>query len=78
MYFGEDFVDPDQSDIGRHGVAYSLNSWDIRAWGLQISPLPDVFQCISSLPVRLEWWIDNEVLLWEVAGQLQLAAREIP
>lgn len=36
----------------------------------------DVFQCISTLPVRLEWWIDNEVLLWEVAGQLQCAARD--
>jgi general secretion pathway protein E len=36
----------------------------------------DLFQCIRALPVRIEWWIDNEVLLWEVDGQLQLTARD--
>ncbi len=40
-------------------------------------PAPlDIYQCLLSLPVRLEWWLDNDALLWEVDGQLQLVAKD--
>ncbi|WP_123246970.1 GspE/PulE family protein [Aeromonas dhakensis] len=40
-------------------------------------PAPlDIYQCLLPLPVRLEWWLDNDALLWEVDGQLQLVAKD--
>ena len=40
-------------------------------------PAPlDIYKCLLPLPVRLEWWLDNDALLWEVDGQLQLVAKD--
>ncbi|MDH1450847.1 GspE/PulE family protein [Aeromonas caviae] len=40
-------------------------------------PAPlDIYQCLLPLQVRLEWWLDNDALLWEVDGQLQLVAKD--
>ncbi|MBL0559929.1 GspE/PulE family protein [Aeromonas hydrophila] len=40
-------------------------------------PAPlDIYQCLLPLPIRLEWWLDNDALLWEVDGQLQLVAKD--
>ncbi len=36
----------------------------------------DIYQCIVELPVRMEWWLDNEVLLWKVDQQLHVVARD--
>lgn len=35
-----------------------------------------VYQCLHALPLKMDWWLDNEVLLWEDNGVLQLAARD--
>lgn len=40
-------------------------------------PAPlDIYQYLLPLPVRLEWWLDNDALVWEVDGQLQLVAKD--
>ena len=42
-----------------------------------LPPAATLYAFMNHLPVRLEWLLDNDVLLWEEQGELNLLARDL-
>lgn len=42
-----------------------------------LPPAATLYAFMSKLPMRLEWLLDNDVLLWEEQGELNLLARDL-
>ena len=54
----------------QQGAAYLRNAEDL-------PDSLDVYQFVSESPIKLDWFLDNSVLMWRQAGKLSCIARDI-